>query len=118
MSDFILFEKALDEYKKITTDVKKNHIDEELKYDMDKNITINNKICLHINIISEGGAMICESCGKELEKNIYRDKEWRYYGQSDSKRTSDPNRVHARKIDEKIYLKMLKTWVLAIRLQL
>ena len=52
MSDFILFEKALDEYKKITTDVKKNHIDEELKYDMDKNITINNKIItVNLNII-------------------------------------------------------------------
>ena len=36
-----------------------------------------------------------------MEKSIYQDKEWRYYGQADNKRLSDPNRVHLRKIEDK-----------------
>ena len=57
--------------------------------------------CNHKNIITENGVSLCETCGKEIEKTVYQDKEWRYYGQSDSKRTTDPTRVHARKIDDK-----------------
>ena len=58
-------------------------------------------LCNHKNIITENGVSLCETCGKEIEKTVYQDKEWRYYGQSDSKRTTDPTRVHARKIDDK-----------------
>ena len=39
--------------------------------------------------------------GNEIEKTIFQDKEWRYYGNSDNNRTSDPNRVHIRKIDDR-----------------
>ncbi len=67
--------------------------------------TINSDIvvdeCSHKNIITENGVSLCETCGKEIEKTVYQDKEWRYYGQSDSKRTTDPTRVHARKLDDK-----------------
>jgi transcription initiation factor TFIIIB Brf1 subunit/transcription initiation factor TFIIB len=122
MSDFLLYEQALNEYNKISKNTENNiiinnlniNINEEYLFDNCDTESINDnlsnkkesdkppdKICPHDNVISENGSMICEVCGKELEKNIYQDKEWRYYGQSDSKRTSDPNRVHARKIDDK-----------------
>ena len=79
MSDFSLFEEALDEYNK------ENEESVEISED---------DICKHVNIIEEGGIVCCVDCGIEMEKNIFHDKEWRYYGQSDNKRTSDPNRVH------------------------
>ena len=57
--------------------------------------------CKHLNISNENPIVFCLDCGKELEKMIFQDKEWRYYGQSDNKRTSDPNRVHIRKLDDR-----------------
>ena len=74
MSDFLMFENAMIEY---------------------------NKICKHSNISNDSSIVLCMDCGKELEKIIFQDKEWRYYGQFDNKRTSDPNRVHIRKIDDR-----------------
>ena len=89
MTDFCLFEKALDEYNK-----QQNNVYSEINKDIDNN-------CLHKNILNENGVNICYDCGIETEKIIFQDKEWRFYGNSDNKRTSDPNRVHARKIDDK-----------------
>ena len=86
MSDFSLFEEALDEYNK------ENEESVEISED---------DICKHVNIIEEGGIVCCVDCGIEMEKNIFHDKEWRYYGQSDNKRTSDPNRVHLRKMEDR-----------------
>jgi transcription initiation factor TFIIIB Brf1 subunit/transcription initiation factor TFIIB len=75
--------------------------------------TVNSDIvldeCVHKNTITENGVSLCETCGKEIEKTVYQDKEWRYYGQSDSKRTTDPTRVHARKIDDKNIFKDVET---------
>jgi len=86
MSDFSLFEEALDEYNK----------EKEECADISTE-----DLCNHSNIIEEGGIVCCVDCGIEMEKNIFHDKEWRYYGQSDNKRTSDPNRVHLRKMEDR-----------------
>jgi transcription initiation factor TFIIIB Brf1 subunit/transcription initiation factor TFIIB len=58
-------------------------------------------ICPHKNRTENGGAILCVDCGEEIEKNITHDKEWRYYGQSDTKHISDPNRCQARKVEDK-----------------
>jgi len=86
MSDFSLFEEALDEYNKENEEYTEVSSED---------------LCKHSNIIEEGGIVCCVDCGIEMEKNIFHDKEWRYYGQSDNKRTSDPNRVHLRKMEDR-----------------
>ena len=126
-TDFLLFEKALSEYKKISEEnisEKKKSFDLDDDYNTDDEDKIffdghlsdcsidldETKIdikedletkCTHKNIVNENGANVCYDCGKEIEKTIFQDKEWRYYGTSDKKRTSDPNRVHIRKIDDR-----------------
>ena len=87
MTDFSIFENALTE------------IDDD--DDDDDDIVFKNEKCQHDDINEDGGIVTCLNCGKELEKNIFHDKEWRYYGQSDNKKTSDPNRVTLRKIPDK-----------------
>ena len=86
MSDFSLFEEALDEYNKENEEYTEVSSED---------------LCKHSNIIEECGIVCCVDCGIEMEKNIFHDKEWRYYGQSDNKRTSDPNRVHLRKMEDR-----------------
>jgi transcription initiation factor TFIIIB Brf1 subunit/transcription initiation factor TFIIB len=61
-------------------------------------------ICPHHSIVNENGIQLCLDCGEEIKKDITHEKEWRYYGISDSK-SSDPNRAHARKNEEKNILK-------------
>jgi transcription initiation factor TFIIIB Brf1 subunit/transcription initiation factor TFIIB len=122
-TDFLLFEKALSEYKKIseqnTINKKKSFGNEDELYNTDDEDNIifeenyssdldekdidkeEDSKCPHKNIVNENGANVCYDCGKEIEKTIFQDKEWRYYGNSDNKRTSDPNRVHIRKIDDR-----------------
>jgi transcription initiation factor TFIIIB Brf1 subunit/transcription initiation factor TFIIB len=131
MSEFLLFEKALSEYNKLSSieqdDNSENSTEYEYEDDSDEENIYSKKIindenfynsdnkkseelkkeieinegCLHKNIYNDNTNVICTDCGKELEKSIFQDKEWRYYGQSDNKRTSDPNRVHIRKIDDR-----------------
>ena len=82
-SDFKLFDEALNKYK-------------------DKNDFKNEKkCCSHSEIITENNITSCIECGEEINQKIMHEKEWRYYGPSDSKRTSDPNRVQIRKSDER-----------------
>ena len=90
MTDFSLFEEALTKYNE-------NHDKED-----DISHIIDKEDCKHNNIIEETGIVCCADCGIEMEKSIFHEKEWRYYGQSDNKRTSDPNRVHLRKIELKL----------------
>jgi transcription initiation factor TFIIIB Brf1 subunit/transcription initiation factor TFIIB len=132
MSEFLLYEKAMNEYNKITSSEKiceENYIcnssDDDNDYDSSDNIypsrsfdiendeiyekksvdkikeNIEKNVCSHKNVYNDNSNIICTDCGKELEKSIFQEKEWRYYGQSDNKRTSDPNRVHIRKIDDR-----------------
>lgn len=87
MSDFSVFEDALSELEEKS----KEHA----------SVIVAALDCRHADCNEEGGIVTCLNCGKELEKNIFHDKEWRYYGQSDNKKTSDPNRVTLRKIPDK-----------------
>jgi transcription initiation factor TFIIIB Brf1 subunit/transcription initiation factor TFIIB len=99
MTDFSLFEEALTKYNE-NNDVNK---EDEISQIIDK------EDCKHNNIIEETGIVCCADCGIEMEKSIFHEKEWRYYGQSDNKRTSDPNRVHLRKIEERNIYKDVET---------
>lgn len=112
MTDFSLFENALENYNKISLkeekcNIQKCYYEENILYDdlnnfEDNKFSSENKnYCTHKNIINENSVILCLECGKELEKSIFQDKEWRYYGQSDTKRMSDPNRVQIRKIDDR-----------------
>ena len=132
MSDFLLFEKAMSEYIKISEQIKNTDEDDDneeddeeddeenfnneedfiedddddiLKKTLEENKDELSELCKHNNIVNENGANVCYDCGKEIEKTIFQDKEWRYYGVSDNKRTSDPNRVHIRKIDDRSIFK-------------
>lgn len=77
------------------------------EYNCDNNIPENEKeeFCDHLDIIDENGLVLCIDCGLEISRTIQRDKEWRYYGQSDTKHSSDPNRVQQRKTEERTIFK-------------
>ena len=98
MSNFELFDTALYEFNKIKDE---DSDDEEIKGEED----IDLQTCKHSNLTNDNGIISCLECGKELEKNMFHEKEWRYYGQSDNKRTTDPNRVHLRKLEERTIFK-------------
>lgn len=87
-SEFILFDQILKEYKKI-------NISDEETDDSDS------ECCLHENIINEKGMSVCVDCGEEMQYKNTHDKEWRYYGQGDTKNSSDPTRVQMRKCEER-----------------
>ena len=58
--------------------------------------------CKHENIELKNKIKICQNCGIELDfQNISTDKEWRFYGNSDSRHSNDPNRVQPRKSEER-----------------
>ena len=86
MSEFALFEKAMAKYEKIEPDK------------VDESNTTN---CTHPNTVNENSLVICLDCGEEIQRTIMHEREWRYYGPCDSKRSSDPNRVHMRKSEER-----------------
>lgn len=80
MSDFKLFEQALTSF-------------------IEENDSTNS--CKHSDTVEENDITICLECGEQIRKTIMHEKEWRFYGQSDGKRSSDPNRVQMRKSDER-----------------
>ena len=86
MSEFNLFDKLLQEYQSSKVNVEVN----------EKTVS-----CLHENTLNEKGITVCTDCGEEIETDISYNKEWRYYGQSDNKKSSDPNRVTLRKVEDK-----------------
>ena len=88
MSDFELFNQALNKYNKYK------------KLKKPKNST-NSKQCSHPNTVIDKGGNVCIDCGEEIAKTIQHKREWRYYGKSDTRHTSDPNRVQQRKSDER-----------------
>ena len=55
----------------------------------------------HENVMVRGSNHICIDCGMILNKNYTFEKEWRYYGYTDTKHSNDPNRCNIRKLDEK-----------------
>lgn len=94
MEDFAIFEK-IQEYEN-----KQNK--EKSKQQLNKGKECESKQgCSHKNIITEDELVSCIDCGEQLKKNIMHEKEWRYYGNGDTKHSSDPNRVQMRKCDER-----------------
>ena len=91
MSEFTLFEEALAEYECNKLSAQVNNV----------KITKNTAGCCHNEIITENGVISCLECGEEIHHTINHEKEWRYYGPSDSKRASDPTRVQLRKSDDR-----------------
>lgn len=61
----------------------------------------NQEECPHNELVTENGIVSCLECGEEIRRNITHEKEWRYYGSSDSKRSADPNRVQMRKCEDR-----------------
>lgn len=64
------------------------------------NESCENDNCEHKNTNIQNGNIYCIDCGIQLSKEVYTAKEWRYYGNNDSSKSSDPTRVHLRKNDE------------------
>lgn len=89
MSEFQLYEQALIQYEK-SKSTEETSSSQECLLD-----------CLHENTVNEIGTNVCVECGIEISKEETHNKEWRYYGQTDTKHVSDPTRVHARKNDER-----------------
>jgi transcription initiation factor TFIIIB Brf1 subunit/transcription initiation factor TFIIB len=98
MSEFTLFNQALAEYKKMK-------ISDEQCLSEPNSPKENITSCSHENVISEKGVSVCVDCGEEILHRMTYDKEWRYYGQSDTKHSSDPNRVQMRKSEERSIFK-------------
>ena len=86
MSDFTLFEEALAKYETTQTGPV---------------AAACSATCPHNDTVDENGTITCLSCGEQIGKTIMHEKEWRFYGHSDSKRASDPNRVQMRKIEDR-----------------
>jgi transcription initiation factor TFIIIB Brf1 subunit/transcription initiation factor TFIIB len=61
--------------------------------------------CDHKNVINESGSFLCSDCGVELSKVMSYEKDWRYYGNDDTRKNSDPNRCHIRKLEDKSIFK-------------
>ena len=103
MSDFDLFNQALNEYTKTekSKDSDSERSDSEDSKNSETNKDIQTPSCSHTNINTEKGVVECIDCGEEISKKIQHTKEWRYYGQVDTRRTGDPNRVQQRKSEER-----------------
>lgn len=95
MTEFALFDQALEKLKVL-------NIKSDKKSD-------SNDDCNHENIITEKGVNVCVDCGEEINQEISQEKEWRYYGQNDSKKITDPNRVQMRKNEERSIYKDVET---------
>lgn len=93
MSDFALFEQALSQYES-----SRNSDDDD---DDDDDDDEEYSICDHSDLVNENGTTSCLDCGEQIQKTITHEKEWRFYGCADNKRTSDPNRVQMRKSEDK-----------------
>jgi transcription initiation factor TFIIIB Brf1 subunit/transcription initiation factor TFIIB len=66
--------------------------------------------CTHINTINESGTYLCRDCGIELSKVMSYEKDWRYYGSDDTRKNSDPNRCHIRKVEDKSIFKDVESF--------
>lgn len=73
----------------------------QIKISQETPVQVNVQECQHTNIITTNGNHICIDCGHQCEQGLAYDKEWRYYGSSDTKFTSDPNRCQMRKVVDK-----------------
>jgi transcription initiation factor TFIIIB Brf1 subunit/transcription initiation factor TFIIB len=66
--------------------------------------------CTHPDVSNDNGIVSCTECGLELQKIVSYEKDWRYYGSDDTRKNSDPNRCHIRKIEDKSIFKDVETF--------
>lgn len=85
--NFKLFQQALKEYHSQEPGDKKESVD-ALK-------------CKHVHVDRVKNVEVCRDCGVEINRDLQFDKEWRYYGNADTRFNSDPNRCQARKSTER-----------------
>lgn len=85
--------------------------DRDDKDDKDDMITEDEKKeCQHLTRITEAGTMLCFDCGFAITQVISYDKDWRYYGSDDTRKNSDPNRCHIRKVEDKSIFKDVESY--------
>ena len=68
------------------------------------------KECQHLTRITEAGTLLCFDCGYAITQVISYDKDWRYYGSDDTRKNSDPNRCHIRKVEDKSIFKDVESY--------
>lgn len=66
--------------------------------------------CAHTNKVNEAGTVLCCDCGLALYQVISYEKDWRYYGSDDTRKSSDPNRCHIRKVEDKSIFKDVESY--------
>lgn len=72
--------------------------------------SVKDSSCSHINTVNESGTFLCKDCGIEMAKVVSYEKDWRYYGSDDTRKNSDPNRCHIRKIEDKSIFKDVESF--------
>jgi transcription initiation factor TFIIIB Brf1 subunit/transcription initiation factor TFIIB len=102
MDVFDIFDEIEENYEKTQTKILKN-CDNIEENDIFKEDSEN--CCEHKNVVNESGTILCSDCGVELSKIVSYEKDWRYYGSDDTRKNSDPNRCHIRKIEDKSIFK-------------
>ena len=85
-----------------------NEID--LKEEDSDSSDLESEECTHPDVSNDNGIVSCTECGLELQKIISYEKDWRYYGSDDTRKNSDPNRCHIRKIEDKSIFKDVETF--------
>lgn len=77
---------------------------------------VKDEICLHEKTTNNGSTEVCTDCGIEIYKELSLEPEWRFYGESDSKHSSDPSRCHIRKVEDKNIYKDIQQYNLPINI--
>uniref|UniRef100_A0A6C0KGI5 Transcription factor TFIIB cyclin-like domain-containing protein n=1 Tax=viral metagenome TaxID=1070528 RepID=A0A6C0KGI5_9ZZZZ len=86
---------TFDIFEEIENETKREHKEHESEI----------SVCSHSNVVNESGTFLCSDCGVELSKVMSYEKDWRYYGSDDTRKNSDPNRCHIRKLEDKSIFK-------------
>lgn len=77
----------------------------EISSNSENDVSSEEEMCKHEEVVEDKGLKSCIHCGKEVGSKVVYGKEWRYYGNEDTKHTSDPTRCQARKSEEKTIYK-------------
>ena len=88
-----------------------DELEEELKDEVEEVDFDKDEVeCEHENVIENIGTLMCTDCGTELSKVVSYLRDWRYYGSDDTRKNSDPNRCHIRKIEDKSIFKDVESF--------
>jgi transcription initiation factor TFIIIB Brf1 subunit/transcription initiation factor TFIIB len=85
-------------------------IEEKILTVSDDDEDIEFEICDHKECVNDNGIISCIDCGMEVSKIVSYEKDWRYYGSDDTRKNSDPNRCHIRKVEDKSIYKDVETF--------